>query len=346
MRTLRSLIAFVVLLSVPGSVGAIGNGGGRPQPVCPADVAATLAERCPCDGQATHGRHVSCVAHFRRDLRKAGCLGREAWRPLVCAARSTCGKQGAVLCCLSRTGTCDDPVPGDLNAEGSCSNDRETRCDTDADCVKTSARVARDDAQCVAAGGAVAGTGSVCDACTTSTTTTTSTSTSTTTTSTTSTTATTTTTTLPPGSTYGNAAEFPAASAHSPNYLLGSAVAVPGPRTLTHLGVIAKAGGPRVVLTLYSSRAGAPDQLIAATPPTPMSIGINEIPVTPTPLATATYWIMGVYDTDASIGMDANDPAAVVSYIGQPFASPLPDPIGLTSSYSGQKFNYYIRVLE
>jgi hypothetical protein len=358
----RLLIALVVLLAVPGGVGAGGNGKGRghegpdrkghgrPTPVaCPTDVAAALAERCPCDA-GNHGRYVSCVARFRNALRKADCLTRDTWGSLVrCAAQSTCGKkEGAVVCCVATTGTCDDPVPGDLTADGVCSNDPELACDSDADCTKIRARVARSEAVCTANGGTAVGEGSVCGACsmstTTTTTTTSSTTTSTTETSSTETSSTTTTTTLP--LVYGNAAEFPGSSSHTPDYLLGSAVHVPLSATLTHLSVIAKSAGSRVVLALYSDSGGEPDQLVAATPATTMSVGANEIPVTPTLLSAGTYWIMGVYETDASIGFDETDTGAVVYYLYNPFADPLPASIEWPSLYLGHRFNYYLNVLE
>lgn len=84
---------------------------GRPNPItCPTDVAVALAEMCPCDGKMmpddsvqpwrNHGKYVSCVVRYRNALRKAGCLTDESRRTIArCAARSTCGKVGAVLCC-------------------------------------------------------------------------------------------------------------------------------------------------------------------------------------------------------------------------------------------------------
>src|SRR5436190_21544254 len=133
----------------------------------------------------------------------------------------------------------------------------------------------------------------MCGACTTASTTTTTTSTSTTTTvvrapattssSTTTTSTTTTTTTVPVGVTYGNAVEFPGASQHTPGYLLGGPISVPQASTLTHLGVIAKSGGPHVILALYSDTAGEPDRLVAFTPATSMTVGAMEMPLTSTP---------------------------------------------------------------
>jgi hypothetical protein len=150
---------------------------GRPQPVtCPDDVAVAIAEECPCDGKVmpdssvqpwrNHGKYVSCVVRFRNALRKAGCLDDAARRTIArCAARSTCGKEGAVLCCVYEPGTCSDPVPGDMVAAGACSNDAALVCDVDADCTKSSGGIARDEAVCAERGGVVVGGGSVCTPC-------------------------------------------------------------------------------------------------------------------------------------------------------------------------------------
>ena len=151
---------------------------GRPDPItCPTDVVAALAEMCPCDGTTmpddsaqpwrNHGKYVSCVVRYRNALRKAGCFTDDSVRRTLarCAARSTCGKVGAVLCCSYEMGTCNDPAPGDMVAAGVCSNDAALACDVDADCTKSHASVARDEAVCAERGGTVVGGGSVCTPC-------------------------------------------------------------------------------------------------------------------------------------------------------------------------------------
>ena len=190
MRRSRCLILLAGFLALPIAVSA----KGKPTPMpCPDDVAASLAETCPCEGKMqpdgstapykNHGQYVSCVVHFRNQLRKSDCPKDALHTVARCAARSTCGKAGIVVCGLSTTGTCNDATPGNAIAEGVCSNDGTHACDTDADCTTSRARLVHDDATCAETGGTSVGSGSVCTACTTSTTTTsTSTSTSTTTT--------------------------------------------------------------------------------------------------------------------------------------------------------------------
>jgi hypothetical protein len=102
-------------------------------------------------------------------LRKAGCLDDEAKRTIgKCAARSTCGKAGAVLCCAYDTSaTCSDLLPGDALADGVCSNDPLVACDTAVDCITASGppRVARTAEKCSDKGGTPVGGGSVCSEC-------------------------------------------------------------------------------------------------------------------------------------------------------------------------------------
>ena len=341
MRVPGRVLALAALLALPAQLWATDTG--RPdRRSCPADVDAAVAQHCPCDGSMNHGQYVRCVAHYGNALRKTGCRAGTAVRMIHCAVLSTCGKPGAVVCCTTSGGTCD---------AGVCSNKAWLGCVTDADCTRTRARIASDERTCAAVGGVSAGPGSMCGACMTASTTTTTTSTSTTTTVvrapvTTTSSTTTTTTTVPVGVTYGNATEFPGASQHSPGYLLGGPITVPQPSTLTQLGVIAKSGGPHVILALYSDAAGEPDRLVASTPATAMTVGAMEMAVTPAPLPAGRYWILGEYDGDASIGIDESDPTLPVRYLEQAFSDPLPDPLPPAFAYSGQAFNYYIRVAE
>jgi hypothetical protein len=96
-----------------------------------------------------------------------GCLDREANRQIArCAARSTCGKEGRVVCCfVTSEGECSDTAPGDGTAAGVCSNDTERSCDTAVQCTIFRGRVVRGEQRCVDRGGQSAGEGSVCTAC-------------------------------------------------------------------------------------------------------------------------------------------------------------------------------------
>ncbi len=169
---MRKVLSLFTLGLIALVVAAPANA--QPSDECPADVAAAVAAACPCDASANgqawknHGKYVSCVTRFRNALRKQGCLDAQARRTITrCAARSTCGKEGAVLCCVyDASGTCSDAAPGDGVAEGVCSNDAEVACDADTDCITVGApKVKRNAALCEARGGTVIGGGSVCAGC-------------------------------------------------------------------------------------------------------------------------------------------------------------------------------------
>ena len=172
---MRHVVASIAALALIAP--SLASAKGRPQPItCPSDVAAAMAETCPCDGKLlptgdvqpwkNHGQFVSCVVRFRNALRRAGCLTSEEKRTLArCAAKSTCGKSTTVLCCTAELDTCaGDPVPGDQTAAGTCSNDPARACDVDADCTTMTASMTKDADGCTAAGGTVT-SGSVCSGC-------------------------------------------------------------------------------------------------------------------------------------------------------------------------------------
>jgi hypothetical protein len=173
---MRSAIRIMIVACLGLPAGAWAK---RLLPVpCPSRLAmaAELAETCPCAGKTrpdgsvapwkNHGRYVGCIAHFRNTLRKRRCLTRDEKRAMIrCAAHSTCGKPNLLLCCVVQTGTCNDPIPGDLTLVGTCSNDATLACDSDVNCTKSVGHIVRDEASCTSDGGVVGVPGSVCDHC-------------------------------------------------------------------------------------------------------------------------------------------------------------------------------------
>jgi len=142
--------------------------------------------------------------------------------------------------------------------------------------------------------------------------------------------------------TYGYAVEFSQASGHSPDFLLGSAIVVPQAIVLTHLSLISKQNGPSVKIGLYSDAGGHPNQLLVQVPSSVVTTGVNEFPVTNINLAAGTYWFMAVFSANASIGIDFNnnDP---VDYMSLSFSSSLPSVFPFPTTYTGQRFNYYLK---
>lgn len=148
----------------------------------------------------------------------------------------------------------------------------------------------------------------------------------------------------PTGPPYGWPEEFPGASSHAPNYLLGTMISVPaGGGVLTHLSTIGKAAGPMMKLALYTDSEGSPNTLVAQTAAVALTVGPNEVPVTQSFLPAGNYWIMGIFETNASIGISFPC-EETVKYISHTFSSPLPTTFPTPTVYSCQRFNYYIRL--
>ena len=167
MRAVRPLVVLACLAVITPAGAATPR---DPIP-CPADLGGGVEEACPCDGPdgvepwKSHGRYVRCVARYRNALRRAGCAAATDLREVMrCAARSTCGKVAAVVCCFYDEGTCTDPEPDDGEPAGFCSNDTLRACGSDAECLTTRARLMPNQDVCYELDGDAL-TGSVCSAC-------------------------------------------------------------------------------------------------------------------------------------------------------------------------------------
>jgi hypothetical protein len=97
-RPARSLVLLATLVAARAALAACGD-----EPVDAAEVAAVRAQvdaQCDCAGAPTHGAHVHCAAGVARTAVDAGALRTECRGTVVrCAAKSTCGRPGAVTCC-------------------------------------------------------------------------------------------------------------------------------------------------------------------------------------------------------------------------------------------------------
>ena len=146
-----------------GGVGRNGAGGGSG----PCEAARCVPEQaldqaCPCDSATNHGSYVRCVARTCKQLVAAGTIPRRCkGRVVSCAARSTCGKPGAVTCEMPES-TCEP--------SGTCANDPTVTCTAGRDCG-TRCRVVSSASDCETAGGTVGTVTSCCATCTTTTTT-------------------------------------------------------------------------------------------------------------------------------------------------------------------------------
>jgi len=154
---MRYLVAFAAGVLAWCAVG--GQATAAP-PDCEAArcAAQSALADCPCDlgvpggtaAATNHGQYVSCVAHAVNGLAKGKSIANNCKGKIRrCAARSTCGKPGAVVCLIPRLGTCDA-------TSGTCVENSALLCTTDADCVlETRCKIKRSEDLCVAKGGAV-----------------------------------------------------------------------------------------------------------------------------------------------------------------------------------------------
>jgi len=139
---------------------------------------------------------------------------------------------------------------------------------------------------------------------------------------------------------YGNDVEMVDNSGHLEDYALGFAVEVNQDLTLTHLAYIGKAATAQVRLGLYTDSGGLPGSLIVQSAVHTVATGHQELPVTPTDLTPGDYWIMGVYDSPASIGQeDGND---LIAYWAHDFDQPLPASASGVVTYRLYNYNYYL----
>jgi len=140
----------------------------------------------------------------------------------------------------------------------------------------------------------------------------------------------------------GNDAEFADSSSHSPDYLLGTLLVVPADMTVTAMGVIGKSATGNVRMALYTDSSGAPDAFVMETASTAVPVGVLEVPLAkPVDIPAGNYWIMGIFDVTASIGI-AFPKAEIVQYRSLSYGDPMPGTFGTPSTYTGQVFNYYI----
>ena len=79
------------------------------KPDCSASLAAVeaaVAASCDCATAATHGQFVRCAASVVKGLAQDGSLARNCKGSMVRGyAKSSCGKDGAVTCCVARHDT-------------------------------------------------------------------------------------------------------------------------------------------------------------------------------------------------------------------------------------------------
>ncbi|MCX6872189.1 MAG: choice-of-anchor D domain-containing protein, partial [Verrucomicrobia bacterium] len=144
---------------------------------------------------------------------------------------------------------------------------------------------------------------------------------------------------------YGNYTPLPKNSSHGANYLLGSLVTITADGELEFFGLDARATGPDANFGLYTDSGGNPGTLVATTGAFNLNVVgyIERAPTEPVTLTAGNYWIMAVYSAGASVG-SSNTTTNVVKYRSLTFTSSLPSSFGATTTYTGNDFNYYLKV--
>jgi hypothetical protein len=142
----------------------------------------------------------------------------------------------------------------------------------------------------------------------------------------------------------GNDVLFGSQSSHAPDYLLGSRITLTKAAKLLDFGLISTSSGAKVVMALYTESGGHPGTLVAYSSQVTLTNSNQKLtPNTQASLSATNYWIMAVYDTSASVGIDYNN-SDEVDYISFTFGNTLPTTFPSPTTYTGQKFNYYLVV--
>jgi len=153
--------------------------------------------------------------------------------------------------------------------------------------------------------------------------------------------------------TYGNTSPFETISTHSPDYVLGVQVDVPLTLQLQSFGMMyghEDLGAPyasNAIFGLYSSDAssGLPATLMAVTNPIYLDsvATYDNIAFTTTPtIPSGTYWMMALYEGQASPRMSLLDGSSLVAFWSNSYAAGMPGSAPAVDSYTGQNFNYWI----
>jgi hypothetical protein len=120
-------------------------------------AAQSAIANCGCPDATNHGAYVSCVAHAVNNLARQNVIATNCKGKVTrCAARSTCGKPGFVVCQIpTEFGTCDtSTTPGTCSAGTSLLCDGT--CSADTDCaVSTKCKIKSSADRCTNAGGVV-----------------------------------------------------------------------------------------------------------------------------------------------------------------------------------------------
>lgn len=145
---------------------------------------------------------------------------------------------------------------------------------------------------------------------------------------------------------FGDTDDYNETSIIPANHLLGQLINVPRASTLTHWGIITRVGGGQVRFALYTDDGGSPGTLVTGSLVQPLELGVQEIVTgAPKAIAPGNYWLMANFDGTTEVAGDegAGDDA-IIKYKEQSYTGN-PGTFGDALQYTGQRLNYWIKVL-
>jgi hypothetical protein len=126
------------------------------------------------------------------------------------------------------------------------------------------------------------------------------------------------------------------------NYLYGQQVFIPRDVVMMRLGLNTQVGGFAGRMALYRNVGGAPGALVVGSSLTQITVGPNDLRVTPTMVTSGTYWLLGNFATSAAIKRNASS-NTTLSYLIHQTGDALPDALTGTMSTTNRVLNYHVR---
>ena len=114
--------------------------------------------------------------------------------------------------------------------------------------------------------------------------------------------------------------------------------------TMRGFGVISQREGPRVRMALYKDASGSPSALLAESTSADLTSGANHLRSGSAPfLAAGAYWVGAVFESNASILQDLDNPVPMRS-VAHSFTKAFPSSFASGSAASASPLNYFILV--
>ncbi len=112
-------------------------------------------------------------------------------------------------------------------------------------------------------------------------------------------------------------------SSHAVNFLLGTRQTLAEEGSLQAVGVLGRRDGPAFRIAVYDDVDGTPGALLGEGGGDALEDGPLVVPVPEVVLPAGDYWLVAVYESEASIGEDGSQDADT-RFIEHEFADPLP----------------------